>query len=256
MSPQRLDSTAYTNAAVAEIARMAEVVRGVDPDTPVPTCPEWSVAQLVRHVGTVHRWATQMVEDRVTERLDPGTLDLQVPDDAGGYADWLAAGAGPLARVFTTADPDGPMWAWGADQHVRFWPRRMLHETTVHRVDAQIAIGAQPNVDADTAADGIDELLENLPAARYFRPRVADLRGSGEAIALRSTDGGPSWLIRLHADGFRWERGAAVDATVTVVACTDALLLALYARRAPTAEGIEVVGDELVLARRLESSAL
>jgi hypothetical protein len=26
------------------------------------------------------------------------------------------------------------MWAWGPDKHARFWSRRMLHETAVHRV--------------------------------------------------------------------------------------------------------------------------
>jgi uncharacterized protein (TIGR03083 family) len=256
LNAQRLGSQAYTGAATAEIARMADVVRGIDPDTPVPTCPEWSVAELIRHTGTVHRWATQMVRDCATERLDPSTLDLGLPSDPRDYADWLAAGAEPLASAFSTADPDAPMWAWGADQHARFWPRRMVHETTVHRVDAEIANGAPSRIDAETAADGIDELLENLPTASYFRPRVAELRGSGESIALRSTDAAHSWIIRLEPDGYQWERGATSDATVGVAAGTDTLLLLLYARGAPSGDGIEVVGDDSVLARWLECSAL
>jgi uncharacterized protein (TIGR03083 family) len=241
-----------------EIVLMADVVRGVDPDTRVPTCPDWTVAQLVRHTGTVHRWATEMVRRRSTERLDPATLDLGLPDDRGAYADWLAAGATPLVDTFTTADPDASMWAWGADQHVRFWPRRMLHETTVHRADAEIAVGAQPHRDREAAADAIDELLENLPTAAYFRPRVDDLRGNGESIALRGSDGADSWLIRLLADRFTWERTDAevsAEATVTVSAPTSDLMLLLYGRRARD-NGFDVVGDDRVLARWIECSAL
>ena len=260
MSTQRWKPAAYTEAAATEIARMAEAVRGVDPETRVPTCPDWLVAELVRHAGTVHRWATRMVRDRVTERLDPRTLDLGLPDDAIAYADGLAAGAEPLVTTFVAADPDAPMWAWGADQHVRFWPRRMLHETTVHRADAEIASGSEPQIDPATAADGIEELLENLPSAGYFRPRVAELRGDGESIALRSTDRGESWLIRLLPDEFRWEReapDAAVDvATVGVAAGTADLMLLLYARRPLNDDRFAVVGDDRVLARWLECSAL
>lgn len=245
----------YAEAAGAEIARMADTVRGVDPATRVPTCPDWSLAELVRHTGTVHRWATRMVRDRVTERLEPRTLDLGLPDDQAAYADWLASGAEELVATFVAADPDASMWAWGADQHVRFWPRRMLHETTVHRADVEIAAGLQPQIDPSTAADGIEELLENLPTAEYFRPRVAELRGNDESIGLRSTDSSESWLIRLLPNEFRWERGGTT-ATVGVAAGTADLMLLLYARRPRTDARIEVVGDARVLARWLECSAL
>jgi uncharacterized protein (TIGR03083 family) len=239
---------------------MADVVRGLDPETPVPSCPDWTVAALVRHVGTVHRWAGQMVRDRSTERLDTRTLDLGLPDDPRDYADWLAAGAAPLVAAFAASDPDAAMWAWGADQHARFWPRRMLHETTVHRVDAELAAGNNPAVDAATAADGIDELLENLPSAGYFRPRVAELRGRGESISLRGTDSDDRWLIRLEPERFDWERGGGdatgADATVAVAAATGDLLLLMYGRRAMRDDHFELVGDAQVLERWLECSAL
>lgn len=82
MRNRRWEPAAYTAAATTEIACMADAVRGVDPETRVPTCPEWSVAELVEHTGTVHRWATPMVRDLATERLDTRTLDLGLPDDA------------------------------------------------------------------------------------------------------------------------------------------------------------------------------
>lgn len=246
---------AYAQAASVEVARMADAVRGVDPAIRVPTCPDWSIADLVRHTGTVHRWAARMVRDLAPERLDPRSLDFGLPDDPVGYADWLASGAEELVTTFGAADPDAAMWAWGADQHVRFWPRRMVHETTVHRADAELASGSQPQIVSATAADGIDELLENLPTAAYFRPRVEELRGTGESIALRSTETSDRWLIRLLPDEFRWERGGA-DATVGVAAGTWDLLLLLYARRPMSDDRFEVAGDVSVLARWLECSAL
>jgi uncharacterized protein (TIGR03083 family) len=255
MSPSRWDPASYTRAVGGEIGRMAGAVRGADPAAAVPSCPDWTISQLVRHTGTVHRWAAQMVRDRASERLDPRTVDLALPDDPRSYPDWLAAGLEPLVAAFAAADPDEAMWAWGADQHVRFWPRRMLHETVVHRVDAELAISVSAVLDAATAADGIDELLENLPCAAPFRPRVAELRGAGESIALRSTDGDDRWLIRLAPDGFRWERSTG-DATITVTATTDSLLLLLYGRRALGDVRLDITGDTRVLTRWLESSAL
>jgi uncharacterized protein (TIGR03083 family) len=246
---------AYVDAVHAEVTRMADAVRGVDPETRVPTCPEWTVAELVKHTGTVHRWAGQMVRDLATERLDPSTIDLGLPSDPRGYADWLAAGAEPLVAAFAAADPDAQMWAWGDDQHARFWPRRMLHETTIHRFDAELAVGADPSVDRAVAMDAIDELLTNLPTARYFRPRVAELRGTGESIALRGTDPGERWLIVLQPDEWGWGRSDG-EATVTASGAVDSLMLLLYGRRTKRDSRLAISGDEQVLDFWLERSVL
>jgi uncharacterized protein (TIGR03083 family) len=258
VSTTRWPPAEYAAAACAEIDHMAEIVRGADLDARVPSCPDWNIAQLVEHTGVIHRWAAQMVRDRMTERLDRSDMDLGLPGEPSGLPGWFAAGSEILAAALARTDPDTPMWAWGADRHARFWSRRMLHETTVHRVDAQLARGEEPAVDAAVAADGIDELLENLPSARYFRPRVAELRGTGETIALRSIDREDSWLIRLVADGFESERAGdtTATATVTITATTEDLLLFMYTRRARTDPRLAIEGDEHVIARWLERAEL
>jgi len=258
MNAHRWEPGAYADAACAEIERMAASVRANTLQARVPSCPDWNVRDLVEHTGRVHRWAARMVRDTAAERLDPRSFDLGLPADdsnARAYGDWLAAGGDELRDAFASTDPDAPMWAWGADQHARFWSRRMLHETAVHRVDAELARGIEPAVDGAIAADGIDELLENLPTAAYFRPRVAELRGAGETIALRSTDRDDRWLIRLGTDGFACER-AAGDATVSITGSTEDLLLMMYARRARTDPRLSVEGDAQLLARWLERSEL
>ena len=47
------------------------------------------------------------------------------------------------------------------------------------------------------AADGVDELLANLPHAAYFAPTIANLRGDGERLAFRPIDVDLAWTIRL-----------------------------------------------------------
>ncbi|HEX6310179.1 MAG TPA: maleylpyruvate isomerase family mycothiol-dependent enzyme [Acidimicrobiia bacterium] len=249
----------YCDALGAEIGRFADVVRGVALDTPVPTCGDWTLAQLVEHTGIVERWAAEMVRRRSTERLDRSRLDVPVPERAGDLADWFAAGADEVVSSFRAADPGAPMWAWGADKHARFWARRMLHETTVHRADAELALGREPQIETRVAIDGIDELLDNLPHAAYFRPHVAELRGDGESIHLHGTDvdeqAAGEWTIHLRPGGFTWDHGHG-KATVAVRGPAADLLLLLYRRRPPVAGRYEVFGDDAVLAAWLDHSAL
>jgi uncharacterized protein (TIGR03083 family) len=249
------DHERYCEELDAEITRFATAVRGADPATAVRTCPGWTLADLARHVGMVHRWAAQMVRERATERLAREDMNVDVPERAADYADWVAAGAGPVLSAFRAADPAAPMWAWGADKHARFWPRRMLHETTVHRADAELALEREPRVDAATAVDGVDELLENLPHAAYFRPRVSELRGDGESLHLHCTDVDGEWTVYLHPDTFTWDHGHT-KATTAVRGPASDLLLLLYGRRRPDDSRFERFGSDALLGRWLERSAL
>ena len=73
----------------------------------------------------------------------------------------------------------------------------MLHETTVHRADAELALGvADPVIDPVVAADGIDEFLFNLPSARRPYPHLASLP-TGASLHLHATDADGEWLIRF-----------------------------------------------------------
>jgi uncharacterized protein (TIGR03083 family) len=185
-------------------------------------------------------------------------LDLDEPGGDASWADWRAAGAPAVVAALRSADPGTPMWAWGADKHARFWSRRMVHETTVHRADAELAAGRRPQIDAAVAADGVDELLDNLPEAAYFAPRVTELRGDGSTIhfhSVDSPDGQGEWMVHLQPDGFTWESGHGKgDAALRARAA--ALLLVLYGRLPASGDGVEVFGDAQLLGRWLEDSAI
>jgi uncharacterized protein (TIGR03083 family) len=239
--------------ATAEIGRMADVCRGAEAATPVATCPGWDLAQLQRHVGRIHRWAATMVAEGSQERLPRERMDWPVPEDPAALPDWVAEGAAFAEDRFRAADPATAMWAWGWPKTAGFWPRRMIHETSVHRADAELALGRAPSMDAECAADAVDELLDNLPHAAYFAPPVAELRGDGEVLTFTATDTGAAWVVRFRPDGFSWSREAAPStATVTTPTATD-LVLTLYGRR-PVADG-EVTGDASLVERWLTHTA-
>ena len=232
---------------------MADLVRTAELTTPVPSCPGWDVGRLAVHVGAIHRWAAAMVAVQSPVWLDRREVDDANDGRADDLAGWLAAGAALVAGM-SSADPDAPMWAWGADQHVRFWPRRMLHETTVHMADVALALGVEPPIDAAVAADGIDEFLDNLPKAVRFAPKVSELRGEG-SLHLHGTDGDAEWMIEFTREGFGW-RHAHGKASVAVRGRSAELLLLMYGRRRADDECFAVFGDRAVLAKWVANSAI
>jgi len=216
-------------ALEADATRLVELVALADQSAPVPTCPAWTVADLVDHVGTLYRWSAAHVATAARARLSPRSLDLGLTEE-GATPAWLAEGVGPMLATFSSADPELICWGWGGDRRARFWPRRMLFETVVHRADAAFALEVEPVVDADIAVEGIDELLSNLPHAAYFAPGLAELRGDDECIALRATDTHAMWLIRLVPAGYAWDWSDG-PADVTLRGRAADLLLGLYRRR-------------------------
>lgn len=244
----------YREAVSRESLRLCEVTEGVDPATAVPSCPGWTLADLTQHVGALQRWFCTLLTRLVQEPPRSRDVELGLPEHARDYPDWVAAGLPGVAAVLRDTDPEAPMWVWGEDRHARFWARRMLFETLVHRVDAERAVGLTSDIDPVLAADGVDEFLVNLPHAGLFAPGVTKLRGEGEVLAFCSADvdGGPGeeWRIRLDPDGFRPVGGEAADpgpATAAVRGQAADLLLLLYGRRSYQDPGFEVSGRAAVL---------
>ncbi len=227
-----------------EIEHFADVVRGADFATPVPTGDDgWTLDTLVRHVGNVHRWAELIVRTRARERIPSNQCVWEQPDDASALAQWLQDGAAPLIATLHAADPDAPVWSWGADQHVRFWARRQLHETTIHRVDAEWALGRASAIDTDVAVDGVSEFFENAPCAAYFAPNVSLWKGRGETIAFDATDADAQWLITLEPNGFRWEATRAPSPTARVSGTAADLNLLVWNRYRVADVRFRVEGD-------------
>ncbi|MCX5157661.1 maleylpyruvate isomerase family mycothiol-dependent enzyme [Streptomyces sp. NPDC054949] len=247
----------HTAAVATEAAAFVATVTAADLSTPVPTCPGWTLGDLTRHVGSVHRWFAELLRRRVQQPPTSREVDLRLPEHPDALPDWLAASAAEAAEVFAATDLDAPMWAWGVDQHARFWVRRMLFETLVHRVDAELALGLSPHVDHAPAVDGIDEFLTNLPFAAPFAPLTARLRAPDRTLRFSCTDGDGDWLVRLRPDGFALladhAEPRAADATVRGSAAD--LLLLLYGRLDHRGDAFQLLGDADLTAHWFAHSA-
>jgi hypothetical protein len=103
----------FCDLASDEIARLATAVDGAEPATPVPTCGRWTMADLVQHIGHIHRWAAAMVADLSPTRHSRKKADLPLPADPATWPAWLAEAQTTLVPVLRAADPDARMWAWG-----------------------------------------------------------------------------------------------------------------------------------------------
>jgi uncharacterized protein (TIGR03083 family) len=243
----------YCDLLAAEVEHLARAVHGADPATAVRTCGRWRLRNLIHHIGHVHRWVGPMVRDYSRTRQRRTLADDPLPADPAGYPDWLREADPLLVDVLRKAEPDRAMWAWGADKHVRFWSRRMLHETGVHRADAELALGRDPAYEPEVAADGIDEFLEILPATRRWGGPVRHLRGTGERILLRPGDLPGHWVVRLTPDGFDATRAGSVrvpKADATIAGTVTDLYLWLWGRRGHQEPGrFTVTGDGGLLDR-------
>jgi uncharacterized protein (TIGR03083 family) len=251
-----MDHDQHCDRLELEVDRMAELIGSTPPTIPVPGCPGWTVADLALHLGTVHRWAEHLVRVQAAVRIPASEMGLdQGPPDS----DWLRVGGAALLATLRAADPNMPMWAWGADQHIRFWSRRQLHETLVHRFDVELALGISPVVPTDLAADAIDEFFDNLAAAAAFSPSVSRLRDRGERIVFRAEDSGRSWTAELHHEGFSVGEqpiGGGGQPSTTLSGPDATLLLVLYRRLGLAGAGLQLHGSRDLVDFWIDNSAL
>jgi len=214
--------------------RTAAVAAG--PDADVPSCPNWTVHQLVRHIAKVHNWVVKAIQSAPAGSSPhpdqpPAEWDLLLT----WWDEQLDAMLGRLAG----AGPDAPTWVFdeGLAPTTAFWARRQAHETAIHRLDAEHASagsGASDSVpslvfDPDFAADGIDEAIV-LMVPRTLAGRPPDVEGT---VLFHAADAGRAWLARL-TPGAPPEIGPAqvsgIDSDASVVGTADAVYRAVWHR--------------------------
>jgi uncharacterized protein (TIGR03083 family) len=231
---------------------MADAAGNAAPDAHVPTCPEWVVRDLVRHLGGVHRWATGYVAGPRTEQWDVD-LDEVVgtwPDDAE-LVGWFRQGCGSLAGALEAAPSDLECWTFlRAPSPLAMWARRQAHETAIHRVDTELAAGvALTPFSAPFAADGVGELLECFVPRRSTKLRTEE----PASLAVECTDDDAAWLLHIGPDGVTTEPvpTATAGADCAVHGSAADLYLALWNRSEPDALVLE--GDRDVLTMFLDT---
>ena len=192
----------------ADAARLREVaVMGLD--APVPSCPGWTVSDVVAHTAEVY--SHKVACTRLGHPPDPWP-----PPEWQGREPIAAfdAALADLLGLFDSRDPEHPSHTWWPpDQTVGFWMRRMALETAVHRVDAELGHDVATPVEPDLARDGIDELLVMMLAGDEW----ADVGTQAPVDAVvRVTCSGRSWTVALDADAVTVDRSADGDAAVEI----------------------------------------
>lgn len=222
-------------------ARLGSHAAVAGPGAAVPTCPGWSVADLVAHQGMVHRWAAAQLRLDGTPVPDHPEFLASVPP--GELLVWFTDGVRELTGTLRAVDPDVPALVFLADapRPAHFWARRQAHETTVHSVDALAAelerppSAAEAALDVDVAVDGIDELLTGFfPRGRSELADLAPL-----TLAVAPVDSPRAWTVRIEGDRLTTTRGHHPDADATFAGSAAQLYLGLWNR-----------GDELTATGR------
>ncbi|MFI1224686.1 MULTISPECIES: maleylpyruvate isomerase family mycothiol-dependent enzyme [unclassified Streptomyces] len=192
-------------AALSEEGRLlATAAEQAGPGASVPTCPGWQIRHLLRHTGMVHRWAAAfVVEGHTAYRPDGGEPAL----DGAELLDWFREGHRHLVRSLEEAPADLDCWTFlPSPSPLAFWSRRQLNETTVHRVDAESALGGPLTpVSPHRAADGIDELLTGFHA----RPKSRVRSRTPRTLRVRAVDTAATWTVRISQEPPQAVRSAA-----------------------------------------------
>jgi uncharacterized protein (TIGR03083 family) len=211
----------------------------------VPTCPGWTVRNLLEHIGQVHRWAASYVREGPAAAPPFGGTGTPPPPaepPADGLLDWYRAGHGELLAALRAAPAGLQCWTFlPAPSPLAFWARRQAHETAIHRADAEAATGAVPSFRAPFAADGLDELLGGFFARRGGK-LVAD---PPRSLRIAPTDTGRPWHITIGPAGREVSRDAGRPAGCTLRGRAADLYPLLWNR--PPAHQPHVDGDPAVL---------
>jgi uncharacterized protein (TIGR03083 family) len=211
-----------------------------DRATTVPGCPDWSLTDLVTHLGAVQRfWAAAVAAGDDTG--PPAREQIGDREPHGDLVEWSAASTGLLLAALRDVGPDAPCWTWWADSGAPLTAgavaRHQVQEAGVHAYDAQESIGKAEPLPAAVAVDGVSEFLTvclgSLGAWPHRPARVAF-----QAIE------GPSWTLDLSPAGAKADPPTSGDPVTRIHATASDLVLALY-RRIPLTD-VRVDGDRAV----------
>ena len=215
---------------------LAATVSDDTADLPVRACPDWDLRALAAHMGHIHRWARAAVRDGAPP--DPEQIE-RPPEQPDALAQWVRDGAADLVAELASVPPGRPVWhPFPVPLDAAVWPRRQAQETSVHRWDAQDAVGGAEPIAAELAADGIDEYF-TVMLPRMLQRGAVSLPDAAAPVRVELVDLRGVWTVRA-------ERGQPVLDVASAPAArvhgsAEDVLLVLWGRRDPAR--LRVDGD-------------
>jgi uncharacterized protein (TIGR03083 family) len=230
----------------AEDARALLAAAETGWERPVPHCPDWNAADLVRHTGVILLWMAAIVTSR--ERVSRRTLD-PAPEDLADLPPWYLTNLERTLEVLGSSDPESETWTFASsgDRRVGWWTRRLAVEFAIHRWDAEHAVatdGGPPprSLDGDVAAAGVEEFITEFLPGLVSHETIEGLSGT---LHLHATDAPMQWWIDLDTGGTSVHEHAKAD---TAVRGTRSELLLWLTNRCPL-DTLDVFGRREILDR-------
>lgn len=239
--PTSMSFDEYLAVIEAQTAALLADAGACSMTDPVPTCPGWTVADLLKHHGGVCRWAGAIIRDGRTANLSDAEMAslLAAPTERDELLAWYADGRAGLIDALRSS-VDGPMLVFLRDAPAArlFWARRCAHESTIHRVDALSAVvghlptTASAGIPDQLALDGIDELLLG------FVPRRSSALRADEPITVTvsPTDTDRAWTVVIGTGPPVSSIGATKDSDAVLTGSAAGVYLGLWNRGDEIAE--------------------
>jgi uncharacterized protein (TIGR03083 family) len=227
-----MDESRYLECLAADHGDLRDAAASVELTVPVPTCPGWTMGDLVFHVAEVYlHKVTVMRTGQWPEQWPPPGQAHQAELPMLGRA------YGELIAEFRTRQPTDPTPTWyDLDETVAFWIRRMAQETVVHRIDAELAAGLPVTpVPDDLAVDGVDEVLKRFlgyDAGALDRVEGGHLAGDSGQDTITVLAGQAAWTVRPSPHEVVVTDGPGENPRVVIQAAPDPMLRWLWGRAA------------------------
>jgi uncharacterized protein (TIGR03083 family) len=175
----------------------------------VPSCPDWDVDDLLWHLGEVQWFWGTIVQQRLDDPDEAEAQKPQRPGDRAGLLRFFDSASALLQRALAETDPSVEVWMWDAERTVGYVRRRQAHEALIHRLDAELTVGAPTPLDPELASDGVDEAIRKMFGGL---PDWATSSTGTRTVSLQTADTGLALPLRVnHWSGTSRNTGRTYD---------------------------------------------
>ena len=207
------------DAIAISSARIANILTPENYGMKVPSCPEWTLLDLVIHVGQVQEFWSHNI--REANAYAPWSGARTMPPSDGDTSTWMRDQTKSLIDAISFSFEDSPCWTWWEEPRTaKAVSLHQVQEAEVHRWDAELAIGQPAPLPLEIASDGLTEFLH------VHRFSIEELKLPHIQIEASDVEG--VWYIN-----------ASAKHAVTVRATASDLVLFLYGRLSTEALIIE-----------------